>query len=118
MPPRKRKAAPASSSASLPFVYIGAGGYGQHKVTDAPGYRKGAKTKLRTGILITRADAEGGPLREIGFHPGPEFGYLAYRPPDDHHRDAFLYGVSKLGKLVKLFPTELPAPSANGGLDE
>ena len=87
----KRKATPAAVSA---FVYIGAGGYGMHKVSDAPGYKKGAKTKLRTGILITRADEEGGPLREVGFHDGPGFGWLAYSPANGH-----LYGVSTLGML-------------------
>ena len=48
--PKRKATAPVSDP--LPFVYIGAGGYGQHKVSDAPGYKKGAKHKLRTGILI------------------------------------------------------------------
>lgn len=81
------------------FVYIGAGSYGQHKVSDAPGYKKGTKTKLRTGILITRAEKQGGPLQEVGFHAGPEFGWLAYLPPKTASSTAFLYGVSKLGML-------------------
>lgn len=95
MPKRKASDAPANS---LPFVYIGAGGYGQHKVSDAPGYKKGAKTKLRSGILITRAKKQGGPLHEVGFHAGPEFGWVTYSPANQHHA-AFLYGVSKLGML-------------------
>ena len=64
--------------AEAPFVYIGAGNYGQHKVSDAPGYKKGAKGPLRSGILITRALTKEGALEEVGFYNGPEFGYLAY----------------------------------------
>lgn len=95
MPKRK---SPATAS-SLPFVYIAAGGYGQHNVKDAPGYKKGAKTKLRTGILIAQALQPGGPLREVGFHAGPAFGWVTFLPPNDNHRETFLYGVSKLGML-------------------
>jgi len=96
MPKRKATAAPIAPP--LPFVYIAAGGYGQHKVPDAPGYKKGAKNKLRTGILITRAKKAGGPLHEVDYHAGPGFGWITYRPPN-HVCPGTLYGVSSLGKL-------------------
>ena len=75
MPPSRKRPHPTSAT---PFVYIGAGDYGQHIVDDAPGYKKGAKTKLRRGIVIMRAATDGGPLAEIGFYSGPEFGWLAF----------------------------------------
>ena len=92
MPPSRAGKRPAASSA--PFVYIGAGGYGQHKVSDAPGYKKGARGPLRTGILITRAETKDGALQEVGFYDGPEFGYLSYNATNRH-----LYGVSNDGLL-------------------
>ena len=67
-------------AASSPFVFVGAGDYGQHTVDDAPGYKKGAKGPLRTGIVTMQAEVKGGPLREVGFYKGPEFGWIAYNP--------------------------------------
>ena len=84
-------------AAAEPFVYVGAGDYGQHTVSDAPGFKKGKRASLRTGICIMQAEVKGGPLREVGFWSGPAVGWIEYNPRTKH-----LYAVASDEQLHSL----------------
>ena len=87
-PKRKHEAS------SLPFVYLGAGTFGQHSVKDSPGYGKGHGSAVRTGIVILQSESDDGPLREVGFHDGPAYGWIAYNRINQH-----LYAAGGDGQL-------------------
>jgi 6-phosphogluconolactonase len=109
-------------AASEAFVYIGAGQYGQHGVSDSPGYEKGNNTKRRCGILIMQADKKAGPLAEVGFFDSVNIGWIDY-----NSKNQTLYASSECGapaddKLhaYKIAPdgtlTELSSESTLGGV--
>ena len=92
-----KRARKHDDDAATPYVYVGAGDYGQHVVDDSPGYGKGARAKRRTGICILQAARRGGPLREVGFWPGVEIGWI------EHHADhGCLFATGEDGRLHAL----------------
>jgi 6-phosphogluconolactonase (cycloisomerase 2 family) len=85
MPKRAKKTSgqpEAKRQAATPLLFAGTGGYGQHAVSDAPGFGQGAGKQAKKGVLPLSgtASARSGKLMAMPFHAG----WLAYSPLSRH----------------------------------